>query len=92
MATTKTPGRKKGSTNKITTFSKIIITNMLSDYQSSGLMEDDIATLDPKDRLHVMLRLMEFVTPKPQSVDMTIKADQNITIENTLIELAQEYD
>ena len=85
-------GRKKGTPNKVTTFTKIVITNILSDYHTSGLMLQDLGMLEPKDRLHVMLRLMEFVTPKPQSVDMTINAEKRITIEDTLIQLAEEVD
>lgn len=90
----KTPGsgRKKGTANKVTTFSKLIITNILSDYQSSGLMEQDLKVLAPKDRLYVMVKLMAFVTPKPQSVDMTINAEQRITIEETLAMLAEENE
>ena len=93
MAQQKKPaGRKKGAINKATAFSKAIINNMLSNYQSSGLMMEDLELLDPKDRLHVMIKLMEFITPKPQSVDMTINAEAKITTEDTLRQLAQEND
>ena len=47
MEDKKKPGRKRGSPNKVTVFSKIIITNILSDYHVSGLLEQDLAELDP---------------------------------------------
>lgn len=93
MAQQKKPtGRKKGCVNRTTAFSKAIINNILSDYQSSGLLMQDLELLDPKDRLHVMIKLMEFITPKPQSVDMTINAEAKITTEDTLRQLALEND
>ena len=89
----KTGGRKKGTPNKATQSSKAVITKILDDYHDSGLFEQDIASLDPPRRLHVMLKLMEFTTPKPQAVDRTISAGERATtIEETLAALAQENE
>jgi hypothetical protein len=88
----KTGGRAKGTANKTTTFTKIIINNILSDYQSSGLMADDISELEPKDRLHVMIKLMEFNIPKPQSVSLDITSEGKKTIEDELIALSEENE
>lgn len=84
--------RPKGTPNKASQFSKIVITNMLSDYHLSGLMEQDLATLSSRDRLHVMLKLAEFVTPKPQAIDMSITNEHQSTIADTLAQLAQENE
>ena len=86
------PAKRTRGPNKATKFTKLIINNMLSDYHASGLMAEDLRLLEPKDRLHVMLKLMEFITPKPQSVDMTISDSRVITIEETLATLAQENE
>ena len=53
---------------------------------------NDLAALEPKERLDVMIKLMGFITPKPQSVDMTLTTEKVKTIEDTLAELSKEND
>lgn len=88
----KTGGRKKGTPNKATAFSKEVINDILTDYRESGALGKDISQLEPKERLDVMIKLMGFVTPKPQSISMDITSSNSITIEDTLAELAEEND
>lgn len=87
----KTGGRKKGTPNKSTTLGKEVIISLLSDYANSGLMTADFAALDPKDRLVIAERLMQYTMPKMQStaVDITT-GDREKTIEDRLAELAGE--
>ena len=48
--------------------------------------------LDAKDRLDIMVKLMAFTTPKPQSVDMSITSNKPKTIEDALQELSEENE
>ena len=89
----KTGGRQKGTPNKTTTITKQVIANLLSSYHQSGLMEKDFISLDPKDRLVIAERLMQYNLPKMQatSIDMTVD-EKKKTIEETLSELSKEPD
>ena len=88
----KTGGRKAGTPNKTTSFSKSVIQEILTDYTSSDLFKKDMENLEPKDRLDIMVKLMAFTTPKPQSVDMSITSNKPKTIEDTLQELSEENE
>lgn len=86
----KTGGRKKGSLNKVTTITKEIL-NEIADGLRPTLAQD-LAKLDPKDRITVWLKLVEFVVPKPQRLDVDLTSNQTLTIEAKLKELAQENE
>lgn len=88
----KTGGRQKGTPNKATAFSKKVITEIVSDYTNSDSFMDDLSALEPKERLDVMIKLMGFITPKPQSVDMTLTTEREKTIDDQLKELSREND
>lgn len=88
----KTGGRQKGTPNKVTAFSKSIIEDILSDYVDTEMMAEDLKKLDPKDRLDIMVKLMAFTTPKPQSIDMSITGIKKKTIEDTLEDLSEENE
>lgn len=88
----KTGGRQKGTPNKTTAFSKAIIENILSEYNDTGAMAEDIKALEPKDRLDIMVKLMAFTTPKPQSIDMNLQTSEKLTIEHQLRELSAENE
>lgn len=85
----KTGGRQKGTLNKVTNFNKQLINDLLATYSESGQMNDDFLNLEPKDRILIAEKLMQYVTPKMQStaVDLSI-SNQDATIENTLSTLA----
>lgn len=84
-------GRKKGIPNKSTLLGKDNIMGLLADYSDSGLMSSDFAALEPKDRLLVAERLMQYVMPRMQaaSVDLTTN-ERKETIEDTLFRLSGE--
>lgn len=88
----KTGGRKAGTPNKTTAFSKSVIQEILTDYTSSNLFKEDMKKLNAKDRLDIMVKLMAFTTPKPQSVDMSITSNKPKTIEDALQELSEENE
>jgi hypothetical protein len=89
----KTGGRKKGTPNKSTILGKEVIVSLLSDYSNSGLMTSDFMALDPKDRLVIAERLMQYTMPKMQAtaIDLTT-GDKEKTIEDRLAELAGEEE
>lgn len=68
---------------------KEVIVSLLADYSNSGLMTSDFMALDPKDRLVIAERLIQYTMPKMQStaVDITT-GDKEKTIEDRLAELA----
>ena len=81
-------GRKAGTPNKVTKVSKELIAKLVGDYSASGLLDSDLAELDPKSRIDVMVKLMSFVLPKMQSVAFEAGGDQgDRTIEDDLISL-----
>lgn len=86
----KTGGRKKGVPNKVTQMSKQVISDLLSDYSTSGLMSKDFMRLDPKDRMAIAERMMQYVMPKMQSVsaDMDVHSGKK-SLDDTLVELSQ---
>ena len=88
----KTGGRQKGTPNKATAFCKTVIQNILTEYTDSGLFNEDMKKVEPKERLDIMVKLMAFTTPKPQSVDMSITSVRQKTIEDTLAQLAEENE
>lgn len=89
----KTGGRKKGTPNKSTTLGKEVIVSLLTDYANSGLMTADFMALEPKDRLVIAERLMQYTMPKMQSTAVDLSAgDREKTIEDRLSELAGEEE
>lgn len=99
----KTGGRTKGTPNKTTAAMKDVIKDIVSAYMSNEVIDEknmnerhfaaDLARLEPKDRLDAMIKLMAFVTPKPQSVALgLIDGEKKKTIEDTLRELSEEND
>lgn len=85
----KTGGRKKGTPNKSTTLGKEVIVTLLSDYSNSGLMTSDFMALDPKDRLVIAERLLQYTMPKMQATAIDLNSgDKDKTIEDRLAELA----
>lgn len=88
----KTGGRQKGTPNKTTAFGKSVIQDILNGYTSTELFKEDLKSLEPKDRLDIMVKLMSFTTPKPQSVSMNLSGEKQITIEEKLIMLSSENE
>lgn len=88
----KTGGRKKGTPNKATAFSKAVIQEIVTNYINSDEWVKDFGKLDAKDRIDVIIKLTAFITPKPQSVAFTIEDEKKKTIEDKLKELSKEND
>lgn len=85
----KTGGRQKGTPNKATVLGKEVIISLLSDYAESGLMTKDFMNLEPKDRLVIAEKLMQYTMPKMQSTAVDISTTEHVkTIDDQLAELA----
>ena len=67
--TPNTNGRPKGSSNKTTNKVKEAFTNLLEN--NLERLQDDLDSLDPKDRLKIILELASYTTPKLRAVEMT---------------------
>ena len=65
---TKYGGRKKGTPNKVTIDLRIRITDLI-DVHFDKLIED-IAQLEPKERIDAMIKLFEYSLPKLQRVEV----------------------
>lgn len=86
----KTGGRQAGTPNKKTAAIREVVTNLVEEYASKGQMMEDLAELEAKDRLMVVVKLSEYVIPKLQSTTMDVAVESKKTIEDRLIELAGE--
>lgn len=79
--TPKTGGRQKGSQNKVTKAVKECLSFLLSEYTNSQTFMDDFASLEPKERLMIAEKFMNYVAPKMQSVAVEdTNKDKNSTV------------
>jgi hypothetical protein len=74
----KTGGRTKGTPNRTTKELKELIHNIVE--VQLDTIEEDLQDLDPKDRLNILLRLVEYVLPKQreQKIDFSNLSDAEI--------------
>ena len=63
-------GRPKGTPNKITADMRGWLTAVID--KNRKQMERDLKKLDPKDRLQILEKLMQYVIPKQQAVSADI--------------------
>jgi len=63
-------GRPKGSSNKVTISTRQWIANLID--SNRGQFEADLQTLEPKDRLILMERLLSYCVPKMQSIEAKV--------------------
>jgi uncharacterized protein YeeX (DUF496 family) len=87
----KTGGRVAGTPNKATQLGKDTIMALLTAYRDSGMMESDFERIkDPRDRLMIAEKLMQYIMPRMQSTSVDITSDAKKTIEDRLQELSGE--
>lgn len=84
-------GRQKGAQNRVTRMTKEVITSLLTDYQESGLMTEDFCALEPKDRITIAEKMMQYVMPKMQAtaVDLQAKDPSATSLEERLRALSK---
>jgi hypothetical protein len=61
-------GRPKGTPNKVTTDLKKWVGNLID--KNLSRMEKDLKKLEPKDRLMILEKLMQYSIPKQQSISV----------------------
>lgn len=86
----KTGGRKAGTPNKATAAVREIIGGVLDEYFSSKLFKQDLADMEPKDRVSAMEKLAAFAIPKLQATSLDVVSETKLTIEDRLISLSEE--
>lgn len=88
----KTGGRKAGTPNKVSATVRGAIANMLDEYYSSQTFINDIAELEPKDRVAAMEKFTAYVAPKLQTTTLDMTVENKRTIEDRLAELAADEE
>lgn len=84
----KTGGRQKGTPNKTTTITKEMVVEVLNSMH--GHLPEKLAELEAKDYVAMYAKLMEFVIPKPQRVEIEQSNKFRVSIEDALKKLSQE--
>lgn len=80
--TPKTGGRKKGTPNRVTSDIRGWLAKLIK--QNRRQIEADLQELEPKDRVMMLERLMQYVIPKKQA----IKADISDLSEDDVADVA----
>lgn len=88
----KTGGRQAGTPNKATATVRGAIAKMLDDYFNSATFEQDIAQLEPKDRVAAIEKFTAYAVPKLQATTLDMVVESKKTIEDKLAELADEEE
>lgn len=87
----KAGGRQKNTPNKITSVTRQTISEFIAEYHNSGLMFDDFKRLEPRDRLMVAEKFINYAIPKMQAQALELSVNGgNKTIEDTLVALSDE--
>jgi len=81
-------GRPKGARNKITTEVKQKIDQIINN--NIEKFESDLEDLEPKDRLMIMTRLLEYVLPKNRNIEIDLQEMPVIVFENVSKEFGAE--
>ena len=72
--TPKTGGRAKGTPNKVTASVKDWLSGLID--KNRKQIEKDLKQLEPKERLQVLEKLMQYVVPKQQAVSADVNIDR----------------
>lgn len=88
----KTGGRVAGTPNKTSAAVRQAISKMLDEYFNSKTFVNDIADLDPKDRVAAMEKFAAYVAPKLQTTTLDVAVETKKTIEDRLMELSGDEE
>lgn len=84
----KTGGRQKGVPNKVTTTIREYISELIDDNRKQ--IKKDLRALEPKERLQILERLMAYVTPKVQAVDISAELSPAPSLQRPPCEMTTE--
>lgn len=86
----KTGGRKKGTPNKMTLTIREQLKNAIEPFLET--MEDTINNIvEPKDKVDAIAKILPFVVPKYQSTTINDDTRRNVTLEEYLVEIDDQY-
>lgn len=86
--TPKTGGRKKGTPNKVTTTQREWLARLIDSNRER--IEQDINLLEPKDRLMMLERLMQYVLPKQHATRMDFDRLTDTEIDDIVNEITKD--
>jgi len=81
-------GRPKGTPNKVTSDLRVWINDLLNN--SRKKFENDLLKLEPQQRVLIFEKLLSYVIPKHQSVDVEAKIDFNTLTDEQLNTIINE--
>ena len=81
-------GRPKGTPNRITTDLRKWLDELLS--KNLSKMENDLSELEPKDRLVILERLMQYTIPKQQSINVEAQVQAEYDALSKLLDKAPD--
>lgn len=83
-------GRQKGTPNKVTASVKDWLSGLID--KNRKQIEKDIKQLEPKERLQVLEKLMQYVIPKQQAVnaDVNIERLSDEQLDSLIVELTKD--
>ena len=84
---TKTGGRAKGTPNKTTSETKQLLQNVVT--KQIEKLETTLNKLEPVDRVNALSKLLPYILPKQQGVEIEVKNDRVRTSEEIDKELLQ---
>lgn len=82
----KTGGRAKGTPNTVTRDLHELIREVVE--SSAEQMKQDLAAMEPRDRVNALIKLAEFVAPKLQRLAVTAEFVTPESMEQTVINIA----
>ena len=77
-------GRPKGSPNKVTTSMRVWLSELIDGNRKQ--IEMDLKALDPKDRLAMLERFMQYTLPKMQSIEQDLTMTDLSTLSEAQID------
>lgn len=83
-------GRSKGTPNRVTATAKEWLTALID--KNRRQIERDLKQLEPKERLHILEKLMQYVIPKQQAVNATIELEKlsDEQLDNLVYEITKD--
>lgn len=84
--TPKTGGRQPGSQNHVTSEMKLWLTEIIN--KNKPQFEENIKRLEPEKHVQVIEKLMAYIVPKPQNMDIKI---EYLELERLLERTPEQY-
>lgn len=83
-------GRPKGSQNKITKTTKEWIAGLID--QNRKQVERDLKKLEPKDRIAMIEKLLQYVIPKASTVNINLERLNDQQLDQLIDEMINKLD